>query len=54
MNYLEIAEEITNSQYMSLLNPIFVGQTKLDKDGNYWMVFMDNNKYYKIYKNILQ
>lgn len=46
-NLLEQAKQITSLQYMDLLNPIFKGQTSLDKDDKYWMVFEDNGILYK-------
>ncbi len=47
-NILASAIEITSAQYMELENPVFVGQTRLNKDDQYWMVFEDNGKTYKI------
>ena len=44
--------EITSEQYMDLINPIWKGQTKLDKDNMYWMVFESNNILYKIHNKL--
>jgi hypothetical protein len=43
---------ITNSEYMSLVNPMFIGQTRVLGDGAYYMVWLSNGLYYKT-KNIL-
>lgn len=47
-NLLESAKQITSQEYMDLINPIFKGQTRLDENNQYWMVFEDNNVLYKI------
>lgn len=49
MNLLDIAIEITSEQYMDLLNPVFEGQSRLDSQYRYWMVFSDNGILYKIH-----
>lgn len=51
-NLLEQAKEITSLQYMDLENPIFVGQTRLDKNDKYWIVFKDNDVLYKIHNTL--
>jgi hypothetical protein len=48
-NTLDIAKEITSQEYMSLKNPIFKGQTRLDDNNQYWMLFEDNGILYKIH-----
>ena len=40
---------ITNEQYLLLDNPTFVGQTKVDNNLMYYMVFEHNGVYYKTY-----
>jgi hypothetical protein len=49
---LSLAFEITSSQYMELENPIFIGQTRLDENNQYWMVFENNGIMYKISNQI--
>lgn len=51
-NLLEQAKEITSSQYMDLKNPIFKGQTRVDENSQYWMVFEDNGVLYKIHNTL--
>lgn len=46
-------KEITQTEYMSLENPIFKGQTRLDENNQYWMVFEDNNVLYKIHNSVM-
>jgi hypothetical protein len=49
---LEQSKEITSEEYMSLSNPIFKGQTRLDNNNMYWMVFEDNGVLYKIHSTL--
>ena len=49
---LEKAKEITSQEYMSLKNPIFQGQTRLDDNYQYWMLFEDNGTLYKIHNRL--
>lgn len=51
-NTLEIAKEISSEEYMNLKNPIFKGQTRLDSNNQYWMVFEDNEILYKIHNTL--
>ena len=51
-NLLDQAKEISLKEYMDLKNPIFKGQTILDEDDMYWMVFEDNNILYKIHNKL--
>lgn len=44
--------EITSAEYINLQNPVFIGQTKLDHNNMYWMVFEDNNIMYKIHNTL--
>jgi len=43
---------ITPLQYMELENPKFEGQTRLDDNNMYFMVFSDNGKLYKIHNHL--
>ena len=52
MPKLEDCILITGSEYMSLANPVFIGQTRVLGDGAYYMVWLSNGSYYKT-KNIL-
>lgn len=47
-NILEKAIVITPGQYRKLDKPEFVGQTTVDMNGTYWMVFKDGDTHYKI------
>jgi|Laugrespbdmm15dd_1035085.scaffolds.fasta_scaffold34577_2 hypothetical protein len=47
-NILDESQEITITQYVSLVNPKFVGQTRVNDDGTYWVVFKDNDVLYKV------
>jgi hypothetical protein len=47
-NILDKSKEITTTQYMSLVNPEFVGQTRVNDNGTYWVVFKDNDVLYKV------
>jgi hypothetical protein len=49
---LEQSKQITSEEYISLSNPIFKGQTRLDNDNMYWMVFEDNGVLYKIHSTL--
>lgn len=49
---LEQAKQITSKEYMALANPIFKGQTSVDNDLMYWMVFEDNGVLYKIHNTL--
>ena len=51
---LEQAKEITPLEYKDLENPIFKGQTEIDDDLMYWMVFESNGVMYKIYNSIYE
>ena len=44
----EQAIEITSSQYMDLVDPEFVGQTRLNVENKYWMFFKCKGILYKI------
>jgi len=49
---LDDCELITSLQYCELENPEFIGQTKLQQDNTYYMIWKCNNKLYKT-KNTL-
>lgn len=51
-NLLALAKEITSLEYMDLKNPIFKGQTRLDENNQYWMVFEDNGILYKTHNTL--
>jgi len=44
--------EITPEQYLELVNPEFVGQTKIDSNKMYWMVFKIEGIFYKIHNKL--
>ena len=44
---LNDCELITSSQYCKLENPEFIGQTRIQEDNTYYMVWKCNNKLYK-------
>lgn len=46
-NLLNEAKEIELYKYMQLKNPIFKGQSRVDKDNMYWMIFEDDGILYK-------
>lgn len=39
-------------EYIKLKNPQFVGQTRVDENGNYYMFFEDDNITYRVDNNI--
>lgn len=41
-----------NSFYMTLENPIFIGQSRIDKDNNYIMVFESDGVKYGFKHNL--
>lgn len=43
---------ITSEEYINLIDPVFVGQTRLDDNKMYWMVFQVGNVYYKIHNQL--
>jgi hypothetical protein len=49
---LEQAIELEVLEYMHLKNPIFKGQTPVDENMKYWMVFEENGKLYKFHKTL--
>lgn len=49
---LEECVEITTTQYVELKDPQFIGQTRVNADGDYWMVSEDNNITYKVKHNL--
>ena len=46
-NLLEKAKEIPVKDYIKLENPIFKGQTPVDNNLKYWIVFESNDVLYK-------
>ena len=51
-NLFEQSKEITSLEYMDLETPIFKGQSKVDKNNGYWMIFENNGILYKIYNKL--
>ena len=45
---LENATEITCTQYVDLVNPKFIGQTRVNSNGTYWVLVKESNVLYKI------
>lgn len=45
---LENCKEISQEQYLSLANPVFEGQSRVDSEGYYWMVFSSNGEFYSV------
>ena len=45
---LNESQEITITQYVNLVNPVFVGQTEVNDNGTYWVVFKENDVLYKV------
>ena len=50
---LEDCKLITSLEYLDLVNPQFVGQTRANKEGDYHMVFLSEDVYYSIKHNLL-
>lgn len=44
---LEDCTLITNIEYMDLVDPRFEGQTKVNHQGEYYMIFSSEGKFYK-------
>jgi hypothetical protein len=51
-NQLLVAEEISNKEYLALVNPIFLGQTPLDDNLMYWILWSDCNFLYKTHNEL--
>ena len=49
---LDTCIEITSSEYINLINPIFKGQTRLDEKDMYWMCFESEGILYKIHNKL--
>ncbi len=49
---LEDCKLITNEEYLLLKNPKFMGQTPLDENEGYYMVWEDEGVLYKTYNKI--
>ena len=45
---LEDCTLIRSEEYMGLENPVFIGQTRPDSSGSYYMVFESSGIHYKI------
>ena len=43
---------ITPEEYVNLIDPQFEGQTRVDSEGNYYMVSSSNGKLYAVKYNI--
>ena len=52
-NLLEKAKEIPVRDYIKLENPIFKGQTSVDNNLKYWMVFESNGVLYKTHNTLI-
>jgi len=44
----KIWNEISIDQYQDLVDPVFIGQTPCDEDGNYTSMWESEGKYYQI------
>ena len=51
-NLLEKAKEIPVRDYIKLENPKFKGQTPVDNNLKYWMVFESNGVLYKTHNTL--
>lgn len=49
---LEDCVEITSSEYINLVSPIFKGQTRCDENDMYWMCFESEGILYKIHNKL--
>lgn len=49
---LEDCKLITNEEYLLLKNPKWMGQTSLDKDQMYWMVWESEGVLYKTHNHL--
>lgn len=49
---LEDCKLISSNDYLSLKNPEFKGQTKLDENNMYFMVFESEGIFYKIHNKL--
>jgi hypothetical protein len=49
---LEECTLITNLQYFTLVDPIFRGQTELDENNMYYMVWESKGRLYKTYNHL--
>jgi hypothetical protein len=49
---LEDCKLITNIEYSDLTNPEFIGQTRLDENKGYYMVWKSNDILYKTYNKL--
>lgn len=47
MPKLEDCILITSTEYCQLSNPIFIGQTRLDRNNQYYMIWENDGLYYK-------
>ena len=43
---------ITSEQYLDLKNPKFMGQTRIDENKMYYMIWEDNDVLYKTYNKL--
>ena len=49
---LEDCKQITSKQYLELIDPEFKGQTRVDNNGYYWMIFESNGVLYSIHNKL--
>ncbi len=52
MKALEHYTTITSEEYMDLVNPKFVGQTRLDENNMYYMCWESEGKLYKTHNKL--
>jgi hypothetical protein len=46
---LNNSTQLSISEYLQLSNPIFKGQTSVDSNNMYWIIFEQDNKLYKFH-----
>ena len=49
---LKDCKQITSEQYLELIDPEFKGQTRVDDNGYYWMIFESNGILYSIHNRL--
>jgi len=52
MPKLEECILISNTEYCELINPTFIGQTRLDENNMYHMIWEQNGVYYKTHNKL--
>ena len=51
---LDSCKLITTDEYCELANPVFIGQTPIDENKMYFMVFECDGVYYKVHNSLYQ